>query len=68
MTIPQTLRINALDDPADVVAARAKTLRLDLGRLDEQRHQYLDLDPDSTCRPQGFVCPACPPKGDDGRG
>ncbi|WP_181785601.1 hypothetical protein [Streptomyces phytophilus] len=63
MTIPQTLRINALDDSGDVVAARATALRLDRGRLDEQRHQYLDLDPDSACRPQGFVCPACLPKG-----
>jgi hypothetical protein len=62
MTTPQTLRIDALDDPAEVVAARATALRLDRGRLDEQRHQYLDLDTDSTCRPDGFVCVNCPPR------
>jgi len=29
--------------------------------LAEQRHQYLDLDADSECCPEGFTCPACPP-------
>jgi len=32
------------------------------GLLAEQRHQYLDLDTDSACCPDGFTCPACPPK------
>lgn len=31
------------------------------GALAEQDHQYRDLDPDSTCCPDGFACPACPP-------
>ena len=31
--------------------------------LDEQRHQYRDLDADSACCPEGFTCPACPPAG-----
>lgn len=30
------------------------------GQLDEQRHQYLDLDPDSVCRPNGFTCSVMP--------
>jgi hypothetical protein len=30
--------------------------------LAEQRHQYLDLDPDSVCCLPGLTCPACPPK------
>jgi len=30
--------------------------------LIEQRHQYLDLDPDSECCPEGFTCPSCPPE------
>ncbi|GAA2218981.1 hypothetical protein GCM10010400_76160 [Streptomyces aculeolatus] len=67
MTIPQTLRINALDVPAAAVEADA--LRLLAARVDpETRHQLLDLDTDSTCRPAGFACPACPPKGVDSDG
>lgn len=62
MATPKTHTIRDLDVDADVVTERAKALRLDRGRLDEQRHQYLDLDPDSTCRPTGFVCVTCPPK------
>lgn len=31
------------------------------GLLAEQRHQYLDLDPDSVCCPPGFTCVTCPP-------
>lgn len=36
--------------------------RIQAGLLAEQRHQ--DLDPDSACCPQGFTCPACPPRTD----
>lgn len=32
------------------------------GELAEQRHTYLDLDPDSASRPAGFVSPSCPPR------
>jgi hypothetical protein len=32
------------------------------GLLAEQRHQYLDLDPDSQCPMPGAACVACPPK------
>lgn len=53
--------IEALDIPAEQVAAEAKRLRQKAGELAEQRHQYLDLDADSACCPQGFDCPACPP-------
>lgn len=61
MSIPQTLRIDALDVKTPVVEADA--LRLLAARVDpETRHQLLDLDADSTCRPQGFVCVTCPPK------
>lgn len=58
----------ALDVPTPVVEAQVRDARLRRGRLEEQRHQFLDLDTDSTCRPQGFVCPACPPKEAPGHG
>ena len=32
------------------------------GQLAEQRHAFLDLDPDSACRPAGFVCPNATPE------
>lgn len=35
--------------------------RLYAGQLAEQRHQLLDLDPDSVCCLPGFTCPNCPP-------
>lgn len=61
--------IAALDVPTPVVEARAREARLRRGRLEEQRHQFLDLDADSVCCPSGFVCVACPPReGGDGRG
>lgn len=53
--------IEALDVPTEQVTADAKRLRLKAGQMAEQRHQYLDLDADSTCCPQEFACPACPP-------
>lgn len=62
MAVPQTRTIRDLDVPAPVVEADA--LRLLAARVDpETRHQLLDLDTDSTCRPDGLVCVACPPKG-----
>ena len=46
---------------ADVICAlKAKALRD--GLLDEQRHQPLDLDPDSVYRLPGSCCVNCPPK------
>lgn len=54
-----------MDVPAAQVAAEfaaLKAKRTTDGLLAEQRHQYLDLDADSVCRPVGFNCPACLPK------
>ena len=50
----------------EAAAARFVELRSDTNReglLAEQRHQYLDLDPDSTCCLPGFTCVNCPPGG-----
>jgi hypothetical protein len=49
---------------ADLVARQhaAAAAELRAGQLAEQAHQYLDLDADSECCPQGFSCPACPPR------
>jgi hypothetical protein len=33
--------------------------------LAEQRHQFLDLDADSTCPIPGASCPACPPRDEE---
>lgn len=61
MSTPTRKTIRDLDVPAAVVEADA--LRLLASRVDpETRHQLLDLDTDSTCRPTGFVCVTCPPK------
>ncbi|KAF0651334.1 MULTISPECIES: hypothetical protein [Streptomyces] len=54
--------IARLDVPLDRLAANLRALTLRDGALAEQRHQYLDLDADSACRPDGFCCPACPPR------
>lgn len=54
--------IARLDVPLEQLAADLRDRKLLLGALAEQRHQYLDLDPDSACRPAGFCCPACPPR------
>jgi len=49
---------------AEFTALKAKALRD--GLLDEQRHQYLDLDPDSVYRLPGCTCVTCPPKNQTG--
>lgn len=48
---------------ADMTALKAKATTE--GLLLEQRHQYLDLDPDSAFPLPGCTCPACPPKTGD---
>lgn len=52
----------AVDVPTPVVEAQVRDARLRRGRLEEQRHQFLDLDADSACCLPGFVCVACPPR------
>jgi hypothetical protein len=70
MTEPLTSSIARLDVPLPVLEAavhtalKAKATREDYeGLLAEQRHQYLDLDPDSVCCLPGFTCVNCPPGG-----
>lgn len=38
---------------------------LNEARLDEQRHQLMDLDTDSRFTVPGATCPACPPCGNE---
>ncbi len=52
-TVHRQRTIADLDVPLAVVEAQ----------LAEQRHQYLDLDADSSCCLPGLACPACPPVG-----
>lgn len=62
------MSIERLDVPLTRLEADMRALitrqRLQAGALAEQRHQYSDLDLDSACCPQGFICPACPPRTD----
>lgn len=54
-----------MDVPLPVVAAEIAALadkRTRDGLLAEQRHQYLDLDPDSKFTAPGCACVACPPR------
>ncbi|MFD9222049.1 hypothetical protein ACFWDI_19005 [Streptomyces sp. NPDC060064] len=53
------------DVPATQVAAEfvaLKAKRTTTGLLAEQRHQLLDLDPDSAFTLPGCTCVNCPPK------
>ncbi|GGU52108.1 hypothetical protein [Streptomyces lavendofoliae] len=57
-----------VDVPAAEVAAEfmaLKAKRTTDALLAEQRHQYLDLDPDSQFTVPGSCCPACPPREGD---
>lgn len=60
--------IELLDVPLPVVEAAARITALKAkaareGLLAEQRHQLLDLDPDSAFTLPGSCCVNCPPKG-----
>jgi hypothetical protein len=62
MTAADMARVDVpLERVADEITA-LKAKRTRDGLLDEQRHQYLDLDADSQFTVPGSCCPACPPR------